>query len=92
MSLEDADKKQNELDKNFSGIKRGRIAVEKRSLLKKLGLFLRATESCFNNFKSKKFPLKKPHKIPKPDPTPGTTVFDTPKQPRKEQAKKSPFN
>ena len=84
MSLEDADKKQNELDKKFSGIK--------RSLLKKLGLFLRATESCFNNFKSKKFPLKKPHKIPKPDPTPGTTVFDTPKQPRKEQAKKSPFN
>ena len=36
LSLEDADKKQSQLDKKFSGIKRGRIAVEKRSLLKKV--------------------------------------------------------
>ena len=38
LSLEDADRKQSELDKKFSGIKRGRIALEKRSLLKKVSI------------------------------------------------------
>ena len=78
LSLEDAHKEQSDLVEKLSGIKRGRIVFEKRSFLKNLGLFLSATENCFNNFKSKIFPLKKPHEILTPNPTPGSTVFDTP--------------
>ena len=46
--------------------------------------FLSARENILNNFKSKTFPTKNPHKLPTPEPT----VFDTPK-PIKEQTKKS---
>lgn len=93
MSLKTADREQIEIVKILSDMNRGRIPVEKRSLLRCLGLFPSARKKILN-FMSKIFSLKDPDKIPTTDPTPepttDPTVFYTPK-PKIERTKKSPF-
>ena len=58
LTLEHAEKKQSELSNKLSCVNRGKIPVEKRSLLNNAGLFLSAREKILNNFKSKIFPAK----------------------------------
>ena len=83
LSIEDADKEQNDLVNKLIGIEKGKITVRKRSFLNNTRLFLSAREKSINIFKSKILPIKNLDKIPAsettPEPTSDPTEFDRPK-------------
>ena len=82
MSLKDAGEEQIELANELKDMNKGKIPIEKRSLLNNTELLLSKREKNLNNFKIKIFSTKNP--APEPEPT----VFDTPEL-TKDRAKKS---
>ena len=79
LSIEDADKEQNDLDNKLIGIKEVKYQL-KRSFLNNTRLFSSAREKILNNFKSKIFQIKNLNKI---------ATLDSAPEPIKAQTKKS---
>lgn len=69
LSLQDNDKnKARQSVSQLKGIAKAKLPIEKRSFLNNTELFLSAREKILNNFKRKRFPIKKLYKTPTPRP------------------------
>ena len=74
---------------------KGKRPSRRTSSLKNVELFIKTREKVLDNFKSKKIPVKNPHKTPTPElafevapkPAPDPTVFCTTKNKRKAKRK-----
>ena len=72
-------------------VSKGKRPSRRTSSLKNVELFIKTREKVLDNFKSKKIPVKNPHKTPTPElafevapkPAPDPTVFCTTKNKRK---------
>ena len=80
-------------------VSKGKRPSWRTSSLKNVELFIKTREKVLDNFKSKKIPVKNPHKTPTPElafevtpkPAPDSTVFCTTKNKRKAKRKISPL-